>query len=45
MLGQLPTELRLLIFEELLIAQKTVFRGSYVFGPLDETEFQEEASC
>ncbi|KAF2280815.1 uncharacterized protein EI97DRAFT_8902 [Westerdykella ornata] len=42
-LGQLPTEIRLMIFEELLVVRpKPVFRGAREFGPLDKREFSEE---
>ncbi|KAF2474762.1 uncharacterized protein BDR25DRAFT_214540 [Lindgomyces ingoldianus] len=42
-LRRFPTEVRLMIFEELLIVwPKTVFRGAYEFGPLDKREFDEE---
>lgn len=41
-LRRFPTEVRLIIFEELLIASKTVFRGAAAFGPLDKEEFDGE---
>jgi hypothetical protein len=45
LLDFLPTEVRLLIFEELLVVYpKAVFRGAKRFGPLDKTEFSEEIS-
>lgn len=43
LLRRFPTEVRLMIFEELLIVwPKIVFRGALEFGPLDEKEFDEE---
>lgn len=43
-LRRFPTEVRLMIFEELVIVSGTVFRGASTFGPLDEKEFHEEVS-
>ncbi|KAF2176666.1 hypothetical protein K469DRAFT_755519 [Zopfia rhizophila CBS 207.26] len=44
-LRRFPTEVRLLIFEELLIVwPKTVFRGAREFGPLDKKEFDGKIS-
>ncbi|KAF2876814.1 hypothetical protein BDV95DRAFT_483284 [Massariosphaeria phaeospora] len=43
LLRYFPTEIRLMIFEELLVVNpKTVFRGAHEFGPLDDKEFSEE---
>ncbi|KAJ4370768.1 hypothetical protein N0V83_005290 [Neocucurbitaria cava] len=43
LLSYFPTEIRLMIFEELLIVwPKIVFRGARDFGPLAEQEFEEE---
>ncbi|ORY00013.1 hypothetical protein BCR34DRAFT_494944 [Clohesyomyces aquaticus] len=42
-LRRFPTEVRLMIFTELLtLWPKTIFRGAYEFGPLDKKEFEEE---
>ncbi|KAF2786895.1 hypothetical protein K505DRAFT_216654, partial [Melanomma pulvis-pyrius CBS 109.77] len=41
-LNILPIEIRLMIFEDLLVVYKTVFRGAEDFGQLDKNEFQEE---
>ncbi|KAF2134119.1 hypothetical protein P153DRAFT_409533 [Dothidotthia symphoricarpi CBS 119687] len=42
-LRRFPTEIRLMIFQELLsVWPKTVFRGANTFGPLDPNEFQRE---
>ncbi|CAO2648733.1 Nn.00g096820.m01.CDS01 [Neocucurbitaria sp. VM-36] len=44
-LSYFPTEIRLMIFEELLVVwPKIVFRGAHDFGPLAEQEFEEEIS-
>ncbi|KAF1845568.1 uncharacterized protein K460DRAFT_405822 [Cucurbitaria berberidis CBS 394.84] len=41
LLSEFPTEIRLMIFEELLVVwPKIVFRGAHEFGPLDEREFE-----
>ncbi|KAF1996067.1 hypothetical protein P154DRAFT_444089 [Amniculicola lignicola CBS 123094] len=38
-----PTEIRLMIFEELLVLQpETIFRGAYEFNQLSENEFEDE---
>jgi hypothetical protein len=43
LLDFLPTEVRLMVFEDLLVVYpKVVFRGAKRFGPLDKKEFDEE---
>jgi hypothetical protein len=45
LLNFLPTEVRLMVFEELLVVYpKAVFRGAKHFGPLDKNEFNEGVS-
>lgn len=42
-LSYFPTEIRLMIFRELLIVSpKAIYRGAKDFGPLDEREFDQE---